>query len=256
VALVRKPLVGISAVGYDQNDVLDPDKTLGQAIEGWQSFWFSVDRIPAPRLREPVRIEMQLSDLLTWSEFLDKVNHTIQAIDLVYSGLAIANYGPRVAAKFHANYQRVERIDLASVLSACHQVIQSEEIGLLRVASIHYGSPASFDFLGIGKILEIVRDTIKDLLWRGKHEKQMAELERERTAEEIQSIRLATEKALFELADQKLTFVEKLASTQLVNVDKDILMAVMLQGLTQISDSKLTLPSGDKTKSSSTLQPQ
>ena len=42
------------------------------------------------------------------------------------------------------------------------------------MVSIHYGSPASADLLGIGKVIENIIGLIKDLKWKGKIEKEAA----------------------------------------------------------------------------------
>jgi len=96
------------------------------------------------------------------------------------------------------------------------------------LVSAHYGSPASFDLLGIGKIVEVLRDTIKDLLWRAKHEKQMAELERQSKEEEINKTRLETEKILLDIAVQKLEVIEKASHLKLPDNDKKAIIAALL----------------------------
>lgn len=58
-----------------------------------------------------------------------------------------------------------------------HDHLVSTGIQPLSLVSAHYGSPASFDVLGLGNVLETLGDIIKDLIWRGKHEKRLAELE-------------------------------------------------------------------------------
>lgn len=55
----------------------------------------------------------------------------------------------------------------------------------LRVSVVNYGSPLTIDLEGLWKPLEIVRDIIKDIIWRGSHEREMAKMERLKMQMEI-----------------------------------------------------------------------
>jgi hypothetical protein len=59
-----------------------------------------------------------------------------------------------------------------------YQIVHNAGSIPLQVAKLHYGSPLIVDFEGIWKPLEFVRDVIKDLKWRARHEEEMAKFAR------------------------------------------------------------------------------
>ena len=117
----------------------------------------------------------------------------------------------------------------------------------LRLASVHYGSPASFDLLGISSVVEILRDSIKDLAWRGKHEKLMAELERESKEAEIRKLKLESEKALVEITSQKIELLEKAKKLKLSDDERETVIHVLLPQVREIANPSSIRSLGKKT---------
>lgn len=53
----------------------------------------------------------------------------------------------------------------------------------LTVGKVRMGSPGNISFEGIGEVLQQVRETIKDMRWRDRHERETAEMEMQQSRE-------------------------------------------------------------------------
>lgn len=125
--------------------------------------------------------------------------------------------------------------------SLLHQALTKTGIQPLRLSLVTYGSPASFDFLGLGKVLEILLGTVKDLRWRDKHVEHMAALERrskeieietaeiERQAKEVQlaETRLALQKSIVEFASERLQLMQSIRNVYLPEEDRVVLESAL-----------------------------
>ena len=111
--------------------------------------------------------------------------------------------------------------------------------------------------LGIGSALETLRETLIDVSWRGKHERELAKLERRNKQAEITSARLEHEKAageialqktqiekakleneklFLDIAKQKLMLLQTTNGLQLSDDDKETIIAVLLPKLDVIKE--------------------
>lgn len=211
---------------YVQNHLVNAAQVAGEPVYlsddnygGLRYIIFSSET--APPLEEQKRedtlsqlnVEFPLPGLLAINEYFDSVTEKIKAIDFIYSILAILN---------SANEEIISNLILLLnessnstefPISRLYQFLEVVKIGPLRLVATQYGSPASFDFLGIGKILEVVRDSIKDLMWRGEHEMRVAQLDEKSKQIEINMARLELEKESLEIANRKI----QLEKTQLEN---------------------------------------
>lgn len=198
---------------------------------------------------DTLNVRLSLPSLLTLDEFFDQVVDTTKAVGFIYSIFALIHSGDIETMQNLAKFikENGKTTDISN--SLLHRYLVAAGVEPLRVGSIHYGSPASFDLLGIGKVLEVVRDILKDLAWHGRHEEQMAELERrskqieinkarlevENAAVEITTRKLEIEKINLEIATQKVDLLEKAIGLQIPDNDKRILFSALVPRLSTIA---------------------
>lgn len=210
---------------------------------------------------ETLRIKIPLPALLTVDDLTQSIVDKLNAVEILYSVFAILT--SECTEAIESFLYRLRKPDaLAKVhASSLHQFLATANKEPLRVIAIHYGSPASLDLLGIGKVLEVVRDIIKDAVWHGKHEKELAELERkakqaeivttrldhEKTSVEIaaqrmqlEKVRLENYKRQLEIAAQKLEIIKKARDLSLTDDDKKLILAVVTSQIAAISDNPVT----------------
>jgi hypothetical protein len=234
--LVQDKVKGVLLIGYSSPQHFTPDERArielfaDEVTKVFRAIRFTRIKIDSVEIESPnsMRVRMTLPFLLTIDEYFDNVADQLWAIEFIYLVFALVNSGDLQAIKEFiallgepSNHTSASRPQVRALLA-------STSVEPLRLVSAHYGSPASFDLLGIGKIVEVLRDTIKDLLWRAKHEKQMAELERQSKEEEINKTRLETEKILLDIAVQKLEVIEKASHLKLPDNDKKAIIAALL----------------------------
>jgi hypothetical protein len=205
----------------------------------------SADLVSTNRLR----IKVQLPDQLAISALVRLVGlfRVVEHIYTLYSILGLGNASHRNDLITFLRNQPYAMPPSTTVLGALTADLADFEP--LRLVSMHYGSQASFDLLGVGKILEITRDTIVDIAWRGKHtkfmadnERQAAELDRmakqvdiakskienEKAALELVAKKLEIDMADIELITKKLDLLDKLAGLQLPEADRKLLAYSLL----------------------------
>lgn len=208
-----------------------------------------------------LRISISLSTLITLNDLFDGVTDRMQAIDFIYSVYSLlASSDPDVIHNFIRTIKQQETLIPSNTY--VHRFMTIANVEPLRIQSFHYGSPATFDLLGVGNVLELVRDTIKDLAWKGQHEKSMAELElrtkqldiekgkldannasisrkleMEKAALEMESQRIAIEKANTELLSQKIDLLNKISNLQISDDDKKVIVSILLPKALTISDN-------------------
>ena len=209
-------------------------------------------------------VGVPLASTVTLNEFFEQVTERLKAVDLVYSVFALlVSDDLETLGNFVAIVKRYEGYSITNIV--LHRLLTIANIEPLRVNSLHYGSPASFDLLGIGKILEIVRDTIKDLVWKGQHDKDMAELERkskqieiqksrletenvsvshkletEKAALDLEAQKLANEKAFVDLLVQKVDALEKITNLHLPDDEKRIIVSALLPSAQVLVEKPVT----------------
>lgn len=222
---------------------------------------------------EILKYELPLPYIVTVNDFFSEVSKKVKAIDYIYSVFALLVSGEIFYIDQYLSSQKekqtikqlpiTEKVDETEFeISAprfkeisIKYLLKQASIEPLRVVSAHYGSPASFDLLGIGKILEIIRDTSKDIAWRAEHELKLAELDRKSKQAKIQQVkldnkkksveiinqRLEAEKTALEIAVKKLELIEKINGLQLSVSDKQVIVSALLPKVNTLSKG-LTIP--------------
>lgn len=228
------------------------------------SHYFKTPSTPTEVNSDVLSIKIPMSASITLDEFFANVTDRMQSIDFIYSVFALLTSDDK---EIIANFIRTTKQQVTQTLpnEYIHGFMTIANIELLRVKAIHYGSPATFDLLGIGNILEIVRDTIKDLAWRGQHEKAMASLELknkqieiqknkieteksstshkyelEKTALEIESQRILIEKAHTDLLSQKIELLNKITNLNLSDDDKKVIVSGLLPRALTLANNPVT----------------
>ena len=223
----------------------------GKAKKGFtHSIYQKPRNIP---LYDILKFEFHPPYISTINDFFGEVTGKVKAIDYIYSVFALLTSGDSNTINRYLLTQKERQSvkqsdDLEQSLEyvpdikspafraiSLKRFLSQANVEPLRVISVHYGSPASFDLLGIGKILEIIRDTSKDLIWLGKHEKEMAELERQNKHVEIQRAKLEIEKTGVEIAIKKLELIEKINGLELSESDKQIVASALLPKMNTLS---------------------
>jgi hypothetical protein len=207
----------------------------------------------SPNANRILRVKFPLPDFVPLEEYLNDVTERLHSIELIYI-IYLTIYA-----------QLDQKIDISITFSDGHSqefigykalgqyetaVSALRNIGVesVRLVSVHYGTAASFDLLGIGKILEILRDTVKDLAWRGKHEKQMAELEQKDKEAQIEHTRQETEKIAIETANQKIELLERVTSMPLDKSQKELIVSALIPNLQLLANKPVTPRFGSASK--------
>lgn len=194
-------------------------------------------------------IKFSLPSFLTLDEFFGEVVDGLRAIEAIYSIFAIVFSGNSETINSFSSFLKDQRENETVYLSnpLLQKYMASANLEPLRLKSVSYGSPASFDLLGLGKILEILRDSIKDLSWRGKHEKLMADLERkekqlelEKTTSQIRNEKLETEKLAVEIINQKIQILEKIGGLSIADDEKKLLVSTLVPKMVNIAHIPVT----------------
>ena len=200
---------------------------------------------------DTLRVQLLLPKGITTSQFFQISQDNIQNIEHIYLILSLIYSGDRRAINrlisvTNRNQEKKKTTTLAQVRAIANGKKVNVQPPLL--VAIKYGSPGSFDLLGIGKIFEILRDMIKDVKWRGKHETEIAEMERESKKLEIQRAQIENEKAIIQVASEKLTLLERIANLELTKDERNIVVSALLPQLNSIYDLNPTFLLPDKTK--------
>ena len=191
-------------------------------------------------LPDIIRTHITLPALLELAKYFDIAEQRLWTIEFIYSVFAVAASGNSQAIKELVALFRTNPYQDQEFREHFRKLLEWNHVEPLRLASMHYGSPASVDLLGIGKIIEVVRDTIKDLQWHGEYERKMAQLERQIKEEEITKIRLENERSTVDIVAQKLEILEKASSLKLSNNDKKALIAALLPTMDLLAGSPST----------------
>lgn len=200
-----------------------------------------------------IRYYFAAPSLLITNEYLDLIKYKLESIEFVYYVLTTFITADFQQVTDFLNYIKGHPSPKSLTMSELKN--HTIEIEPLRIISSRYGSPISFDLLGIGKSLEILREIFKDMSWRGKHESIMAnhdeniarlnlknketeinqsKLDLEKTALELQIKRTEIEKASLEILEKKMFLLEKAANLHLSDEDKKQVMAILVPKLLMI----------------------
>jgi 6-phosphofructokinase 1 len=187
---------------------------------------------------DTLRIRFTLPALLNIEDFIRIINDRLNAVEILFSVFAILESECTEAIK--SFLVRLRELDILTKVhaSSLHQFLATANKEPLRVIAIHYGSPVSIDLLGIGKALEVIRDIIKDIAWRGKDEKESAELKRKRKEVEIDKMRIENKKQQLEMVAQKIEIIQKLTLT---GDDKELILALLMSQIAMLSGLTISL---------------
>jgi hypothetical protein len=225
---------------------------------------FKTSITPTKISNDVLSISISLPTSITLNEFFDSVTDRMQAIDFIYSTFSL------LASKDYESINNfIKTIEQQGTQipsnTYIHRFMTIANVEPLRIQSIHYGSPATFDLLGVGNVLEVVRETIKDLAWRGENEKAKAEVELknkqveaqknkieierasvfrkldiEKAALELETQRILIEKANTELLSQKIELLSKITNLQISNEDKQVMVSMLLPKALTITNNPVT----------------
>jgi hypothetical protein len=130
-----------------------------------------------------------------------------------------------------------------SMLKYDQKLLASIQAQPLEVQSLHYGSPAVEDLLGLGKALEMLVEIVKLVLWKGKHEREMAASEHRRSQLEAQILQekltqeqFETSKKEMELADRRIKAILKLKDRKLSSRQEQQLLEMVYTSAERIAD--------------------
>ena len=205
-----------------------------------------------------LKVEIPVPALIGVDDFIDYATEPIKAIDFIYYLLYFISANSSYSAILDLSEFINDTLDVFSLgrkeflyrysewSNKTYPVVKN--IRPLQILSVHYGSPISFDLLGIGSILEFIRDIGKDALWRANHEKLLAKSERELKTTEVEKAKLeianqkmALEKMALELALQKVELIERLYNLPLGSKEQTAIASVLGPKIIAIVDKKASL---------------
>lgn len=184
-----------------------------------------------------LNIQFPLPPLMTVMDFFYAMQGAINAIDNIYSIYALVYSGSQSALKKMVECLQKQHNSAILDNRQLYAFLNDVTIDSLRIVSFHYGSPASIDLLGIGKVIEVLKDAIKDLVWRGSYEKAMSELEQRKLELEITSSDLQNREKLADIALKNLEVLEKAMDLELADADKRLIVTALLPQMHILSDS-------------------
>ncbi len=226
----------VKAVRVDESKFLMPDFNLSDLIIEMITPITLVIQIPFP-------------ESLPANLYARNIMFMIESIDFIYSVYAVLLSGkPNVIKSF---VKLVEKNGTFSSRGLFHKswlnnFFISHELEPLRVSTMLYGSPVTIDLLGIGSILELVRNTIKDVVWRGKYERKLADVDltekrNKLKNEKLQSgaelkiqqaqvakIRLENEKLMLEIIRERFELMQQTSTLNLSDKEKEILISALI----------------------------
>lgn len=189
-----------------------------------------------------LRVEILLPDYDEFYNFAYRAVEAVKALDFIYLIFATLDTKNAEAIKGITNDldKHHESFSENPLLSQTYWTMP-RYVKPLEIVSAHYGSTAAFDLLGIGKILEILRDTIKDISWRSKHEKQLANLEIETKAIELKKKQLELEKDVTEITLRKLEIIEKSRDLRLSRKEHEIIITALKPKFKTLAESPMAV---------------
>jgi len=186
-------------------------------------------------------VQIPLSSLVPVDDLMEVTAAQVKAIDFIYSLIILIISGSKSTIQSLCAFLR-ESDNISSLQrDELTQFYDLAQIQPLRVASMHYGSPVVFDLLGIGNILQVIRDIVKDLSWRGKHEKQSAELELQDKRVEIRAKEVALDKASLEVVSQRLKLLKDIYELPLSDDEKFLIASALVPKVNSLTIQRTNL---------------
>lgn len=191
-------------------------------------------------------IEIPLPKRVYFDKLFHVIHETIEAIDFLYSIFSLFEalskniFTSQDTDELLIFLKSNDNIDISKI--HLEKFLFSAGIEPLRVEYLHYGSPSVADLLGVGQSLETIRDIVKDLAWRGKYERQLAELdiqnkhvdihksklELEKTEIDIETKKLEMEKISVDIITKKLEIVERITKLRVSKGAKNTIISKAL----------------------------
>jgi hypothetical protein len=183
-----------------------------------------------------LRVQIPLPDLVAIDDFFTVVADRLKKVEFIYLVFAIVNSGDLGTVTGLMSFLADHPDEAVTPSYQLNRIIESTAIKPLQLTFAHYGSDASFDLLGVGKVLEVLRDMIKDLTWRGKHEKEMADLERQSKGAEISRMKAETDLVMTDMAARQLEILEKANNLKLPDDYKRRIISALLPQMRMIAN--------------------
>ncbi|GJQ36663.1 MAG: hypothetical protein JETCAE01_26730 [Anaerolineaceae bacterium] len=212
-----------------------------------------------------LKVGFKVPDFLSVYSYYEIISRLTLLIDQVYLTLLLLYSGDIKSLNSFLETSvkvRKQRIVKFEHLTSNHPSVES-----LVIVSSRYGSDFSIDLLGVGKVLEVTKDVIKDFLFRYKTEKQEASLDIEtkqidnkiketdlrfreidaeleiRTKElKIRNLDLEGGKTFAEIVGQHVDNINKINKQKLPKRTKEKLISVIVSQVQSIGNySKLVL---------------
>jgi hypothetical protein len=119
-----------------------------------------------------LRLKISLPPLLSSTDLFASLPQQLNAIEYIYSIFAILGLGDIDTVN-----DLVESLRFGKELTkaSLYQLLANANIEPLRIASFHYGSPATINAIGRASIMTPLQAIIKRLTWRWINEEKMAE---------------------------------------------------------------------------------
>lgn len=167
-----------------------------------------------------VRLELSLQPHIQVGSFLRKINEQLLDFEFLYSVLSLLYiFDPDSALIRLRMLYKVDGVLLdqpnLQINSVLRLLLPATDF-YLAVKKLSYGSPLLTDIAGIGKVVEVIRETLKDVQWKNKHERAIAIKEEEEKSilldrQKIQNQRefLELRKVELDLYDQSLETAKK-----------------------------------------------
>jgi hypothetical protein len=209
-----------------------------------------------------LRIKVPLPEFLTSSDLFASVPQQFHAIEYVYSILAIVGSGD---ARTIDDLVESLRFGQEVTESSLEQLLANVNVEPLRIASFHYGTPILSSLLGMAPILGPLSNLLKDLTWRGKSEKKLADedlkikqadaqkaqlesqnlvivqqLDNEKKALENENRRLELKKQQTEIIEKQIDILLKLSQLNLEADKKAVITTAVESQIPLLSSNPIT----------------
>ena len=164
-----------------------------------------------------LRMTVQLPPSLPVNEFIKEIFETVEAVDSLYSVLALIHEGRAEEVKrLISSFEESE----GEVNSVLHEFLSAGAIAPLKLIRFHYGSDAITDILGIGKIMEILV-SLRERWRKAKYEEEMLK-------EDVKIKRIETKSRELQLIRDSIAALREARDLQLSDKDLERLVEPLM----------------------------
>jgi hypothetical protein len=159
-----------------------------------------------------LKLQVPMKSLVSTDKFLTTISHVITDVDFAYSILSLLTANlPKGIYGLYKFLKSQKYLPPESLIKEnLYPLLEENNVPSLRVVASHYRSPISIDLLGISTSIGTLREIIKDITCRSKHEQSMAKLEEGNKQLELEKVNLDNKNFEIELAKKRLD-LEKMA---------------------------------------------